>query len=71
MTTKIFQLQTLTCPSCINKITAGVKSLPFVSDVEVLFNSSRVKVIAEDDSTSSSAIRQIIEDLGYEVLGEK
>lgn len=71
MTNKTFQLQTLTCPSCINKITAGVKSLPGVEDVEVLFNSSRVKVDYADSTSSSQAIRQTIEDLGYEVIGEK
>lgn len=71
MTTKTFQLQTLTCPSCINKITAGVKSLPGVKGVEVLFNSSRVKVDCEEATCSSDDIRQTIEKLGYEVLSEK
>ena len=71
MTNKTFQLQTLTCPSCINKITAAVKSLPGVKQVEVLFNSSRVKVDCEETSCSSEDIRQTIEKLGYEVLDEK
>ena len=71
MTNKTFQLQTLTCPSCINKITAGVKSLPGVEQVEVLFNSSRVKVECTTDACSSDEIRQAIEKLGYEVLDEK
>lgn len=71
MISKTFQLQTLTCPSCINKITAGVKSLPGVEKVEVLFNSSRVKVDCADDACSSEDIRDTIRKLGYEVLGEK
>ncbi len=71
MTTKTFQLQTLTCPSCINKITAGVKSLPGVKQVEVLFNSSRVKVDCEKDACSSEDIINTIDKLGYEVLDEK
>lgn len=71
MTNKTFQLQTLTCPSCINKITAAVKSLPGVRQVEVMFNSSRVKVECATDACSSDEIRQTIEKLGYEVLDEK
>ena len=71
MTSKTFQLQTLTCPSCINKITNAVKSMTGVEDVEVLFNSSRVKVDCADEACSSEDIRQTIENLGYEVLVEK
>ena len=71
MISKTFQLQTLTCPSCINKITAGVKSLPGVERVEVLFNSSRVKVDCAEDSCSPDDIKQTITKLGYEILDEK
>lgn len=71
MTSKTLQLQTLTCPSCINKITAGVKSLPGVERVEVLFNSSRAKVDCAEDTCSSEDIKNTIEQLGYEVLSEK
>ncbi|NCU29905.1 heavy-metal-associated domain-containing protein [Candidatus Saccharibacteria bacterium] len=71
MTSKTFQLQTLTCPSCINKIANAVKSMTGVEDVEVLFNSSRVKVDCADEACSSEDIRQTIENLGYEVLDEK
>ena len=42
-----------------------------VEDVEVLFNSSRVKVDCADEACSSEDIRQTIENLGYEVLDEK
>ena len=65
-----YQLQTLTCPSCINKITAAVSSMPGVKDVEVLFNASKVKV-SHEDTEEPSDIRQTIERLGYEVLSEK
>lgn len=71
MTSKTFQLQTLTCPSCINKITTGVKSLPGVEQVEVLFNSSRVKVDCAEDACSSEDIHNAIQQLGYVVLDEK
>ena len=71
MTNSTFQLQTLTCPSCINKITSAVKSLPGVKQVEVLFNSSRVKVYCDENACAKDDIRQTIEKLGYAVLDEK
>lgn len=71
MQTVTFQLQTLTCPSCINKITNGVKALPGVKNVEVLFNSSRVKVQCDKDSCNPKDIKQTITKLGYEVIDEK
>ena len=45
MTTKTYQLETLTCPSCVAKIEGMLKKTPGVTDSEVLFNSSRVREI--------------------------
>jgi copper chaperone len=39
-----FQLETLTCPSCMAKIEGMLKKTPGIKESEVLFNSSRVKV---------------------------
>lgn len=66
---KTYQLQTLTCPSCIAKIEKAVTSLPGVSSVEVLFNASKVKVTL-DESAESPDIPKTIQDLGYRVLRE-
>lgn len=70
MNTTTYQLQTLTCPSCIQKITTAVSAMSGVKKVEVLFNASKVKV-SHDDYEYSPEIRQTIERLGYEVLSEK
>ncbi len=45
------QLETLTCPSCMQKIENGVKSLDGVSkeSLKVLFNSSKVRVEFDDE----------------------
>lgn len=74
MTNKTYQLETLTCPTCINKITTAVKKLSGVEDVEVLFNASKVKVGFNEESKdpdSSSDVKNLIEKLGFKVLGEK
>ena len=70
MKTKTYQLQTLTCPSCVNRIEKALGSQPGVDDVKVLFNASKVKV-AHTENADTKLTRQTIENLGYEVVGEK
>ena len=64
------QLETLTCPSCLQKIEKAVKALEGVDkeSVEVLFNSSKVKVNYDEEKTSIEEIEKAITALGYEVL---
>ena len=64
------QLETLTCPSCMQKIENGVKSLDGVSkeSLKVLFNSSKVRVEYDDEKVSIKDIENAIDKLGYEVM---
>lgn len=64
------QLETLTCPSCLQKIENGVKSLDGVNkeSLKVLFNSSKVRVEFDDEKVSMTDIEKAIDKLGYEVL---
>lgn len=64
------QLETLTCPSCMQKIENGVKSLDGVSkeSLKVLFNSSKVRLEFDDEKVSIKDIEHVIDKLGYEVL---
>lgn len=64
------QLETLTCPSCMQKIENGVKSLDGVSkeSLKVLFNSSKVRVEFGDEKVSIKDIENTIDKLGYEVI---
>ena len=66
-----FQLETLTCPSCMAKIEGMLKKTPGVKESEVLFNSSRVKVKFDEAVVDTSAIKNGISSLGFAVLGEK
>jgi len=63
------QLETLTCPSCMQKIENGVKSLDGVDkkSIKVLFNSSKVRVEYDDEKVSIKDIENAIDKLGYEV----
>ena len=64
------QLETLTCPSCMQKIENGVKSIGGVDkkSIKVLFNSSKVKVEYDDEKVSIKDIENAIDKLGYEVI---
>ena len=64
------QLETLTCPSCMQKIENGVKSLDGVSkeSLKVLFNSSKVRVEFDNEKVSIKDIENAIDKLGYEVM---
>lgn len=63
------QLETLTCPSCLQKIEQAVKSLDGVESdsVKVMFNSSKVKLNFDDAKLQVEQIEQTITSLGYEV----
>ena len=64
------QIETLTCPSCMQKIENGVKSLDGVDkkSIKVLFNSSKVRMEYDDEKVSIKDIENAIDKLGYEVI---
>ncbi|MDD4375807.1 MAG: heavy-metal-associated domain-containing protein [Clostridia bacterium] len=67
------QLETLTCPSCAQKIEGTVKSLTGIEieSLKVLFNSSKVKFNFDDEKISIKEIENAISKLGYEVKKSK
>jgi copper chaperone len=67
------QLGPLTCPSCLQKIDSAVKSLEGVDkeSVNVLFNSSKVKLNFDSEKVSIEKIENAISALGYEVKKSK
>lgn len=71
MITKTFQLETLTCPSCVAKIEGMLKRTGGVTEWEVLFNSSRVRVSFDESVLASETIKNNIDKLGFRVIGEK
>jgi len=68
---KVYQLETLTCPSCAMKIEGALKKIKGVDQVQVLFNASKVKVDFQESIAEESKIKNTIEELGFDVLGEK
>ena len=64
------QLETLACPSCVQKIENAVKSLRNVEkeSVNVLFNASKVKFNFDDERISIEEVEKAITMLGYDVI---
>lgn len=64
------QLETLSCPSCLQKIENGVKNLNGVDkdSLKVMFNASRVRVDFDESVIKIEEIEKAIQDLGYEVI---
>lgn len=66
----IIKLETLSCPSCLQKIENALKGLDGIDkeSVKVLFNSSKAKAAFDSDIITIEAIEKAIEDLGYPVI---
>ncbi len=64
------QLEALACPSCMQKIDNAVKSTEGVDkeSVNVLFNSSKVKLNFDDETVAIDKIENAITSLGYEII---
>ncbi|WP_062353464.1 heavy-metal-associated domain-containing protein [Bacillus kwashiorkori] len=69
----VIQLETLACPSCMQKIENAVKGVNGVNQdsVKVLFNASKVKLDFDSETVVINEIEKVIQDLGYEVLKSK
>lgn len=69
----VIQLETLACPSCMQKIENAVKGLTGVdqSSVKVLFNASKVRLDFNSALIELADIEKAIEKLGYQVLKSK
>lgn len=67
----VFQLEPLTCPSCIKKIETTLEKTNGVVTVKVLFNSSKVRTEYDENQIQAIEIEETISKLGYEVLSSK
>lgn len=67
MITTTFRTEPFTCPSCVKKIESAVGQMSGVQSVDVMFNSSKVKVTYDDTKLQSSEVADRITGLGYPV----
>jgi copper chaperone CopZ len=64
------QLETLVCPTCVQKIENATKSLKGVekNSVKVLFNSSKVKFDFDEEKVSVENVEKAIAAQGYVII---
>lgn len=69
MKSATIQLETLSCPSCSQKIEGAVKKLEGVDKdtVKISFSSSRVKLDFNEEEVSIEQIEDAITRVGYDV----
>lgn len=67
------QLETLSCPSCLQKIDNAVKRINGVDQdsVKIMFNASKVKLNFDSAAVAIEHIGKAIEDLGYPIIETK
>ncbi len=71
MSKAVYQLEPLTCPSCIKKIESTLSKAAGVESVKVLFNSGKVKTEFDESTVEADKIKETIQNLGYPVLSSK
>ena len=67
----VYQLEPLTCPSCIKKIETTLNKTAGIESAKVMFNSSKVKTEFDESIIKSDDIKETIQKLGYPVLSAK
>ncbi|MCK5008231.1 MAG: copper chaperone CopZ [Spirochaetales bacterium] len=68
MTSKIINVEGMSCDHCKMAVTKAVSALEGVSTVEVSLENKTVSVDFEEDHLPFDAIKQAIEGQGYDVV---
>ena len=63
----LMELGGMSCPSCLDKIKTAAEHQAGVSEVKVLFNAGKLKATVDSDQTTAAALKQVVENLGYQV----
>lgn len=68
MKTATLKTEQFSCPSCVAKIEKTLGKVEGVSDVNVMFHSSKVKVQFDDSTVTKETLAETVTKLGYPVL---
>lgn len=71
MSKAVFQLETLTCPSCVKKIEGAFAKTAGVESTNILFNLSKVNTEFDEDVLEASELADKLEKLGFPVVSTK
>ncbi|PRY76797.1 heavy-metal-associated domain-containing protein [Alkalibacterium olivapovliticus] len=65
MSATTLQLEKLTCPSCMQKITTTIDEMNGVERTKILFDASKARVYFDEAIVSPKEIMDKIEEIGY------
>lgn len=68
MQTRVLNVDGMSCDHCVNAVKGAVGNLDGVSSVDVDLQAKTVKVDFEDGKVELEAIKEAIEDQGFEVI---
>jgi copper chaperone len=68
METATFNVPSISCSACSNKIQESVKSLKGVANVSIDLKSQQVNIDYNPDNIMPQEIKKYISQLGYEVI---
>lgn len=69
METITMNVKGMTCGGCVASVTRVLKAVPGVSDVAVSLTPGTAKVTFDPAKTAAPALRNAVEDAGYDVVG--
>ncbi len=67
----VIELDGLVCPMCSSNIENGLKKQKGIQSVNISYNNSKAKISFNEEEITIDEIKDIIEDLGYDVLNIK
>lgn len=67
----VIELDGLVCPMCSSKIENCLKKQKGIENASISYNNSKAKVSFNEEEIFVEEIKEIIEDLGYDVLNIK
>ena len=62
----LLRSQDLSCPSCVAKIEKALQGLDGVTTAKVHFNTGRIEIEHDPDTTSADTLVQTVREVGYE-----
>ena len=71
MTKIVIKLEELVCPMCATKIETALKKQKGITDVSVLYNSSKANVSFDENITTKEKITEVINNVGYDIISIK
>jgi copper chaperone len=62
----LLRSQELSCPSCVAKIEAALKTLDGVTDAKVFFNTGKIEVQHDPEKAKAEDLVKAVKSVGYE-----